>query len=299
MARDLHEAVEQLPPFAAEAWRRLLRHLGEEALRDLPDRPATHGRDPGDGQEILDERTSVLVVGPGQRGQQTRMVLLHARRTVQYRIDRPALFKAAFETPLPEGRQFDRAKKLSDKARVAHGDLQARRTDRRAGPERKLQDLGIRRRDVGSAEAFETRLDELAAGARPRAKHRATIAIACRASGPWRLQVSPAGRDRIFGPQAKFRPRGVARQVEARTNIFAAEVEKGRCILQDRRLDAGIASLDQPAQDNCLHVLWRGDCALNGRAPNCNIHVHACGSICNWRGLAKARRGGDLLWLQR
>ena len=68
--RNLHEALEQLASFAIEARCRLLRHLGQEAFRDLPDRAAADRRNPGDGQEVLDECPGILVVGPGQRRKQ-------------------------------------------------------------------------------------------------------------------------------------------------------------------------------------------------------------------------------------
>ena len=122
---------------------------------------------------------------------------------------------------------------------MAH--LQTPRARGRAGLERQAQDLGVGRRGVGAAEAFEAGLDELAAGAGPGAEHRTAIAVGGRLAGQPGVQIGPAGRDRIFGPQAEFGARAIARQVEAGPDVLAAEVEEGRRILQDRRLDPRIA----------------------------------------------------------
>ena len=173
--------------------------------------------------------------------------------------------------------------------------LMPRRASGRASRQGQGQDLRIGGGNIGPAKAFEAGLDEFAARAGPGPEHRTAIAVGGRLAGQPGFQIGPAGRDRIFGAQAKLRARCIAGQIEPGPDILAAEVEKGGGILQDRRLDPAVASTDQMAKEERLRVLKGGCRPFRGCFPDCDIHIHACGSICTRRAVAKARRGGDPL----
>ncbi len=165
------------------------------------------------------------------------------RRALQHSIEAHALLEAALQAATPDWREIDRVEEGRDETRIARGDPLDPGADPLHGLERERQDLGIRGRDVGAAEALEPGLDELAGAFRPHAEHRPAVGEGCGSAGLRRGQIGACRRDRIFRPEAELAAGAVRREVETRPDVLTAEVEEGRCFLQQWWLDPVVPGL--------------------------------------------------------
>ena len=155
----------------------------------------------------------------------------------------------AADAAQPDGREIERFQKAREEARVAEADLERPRPALFGGFQRQRQDFRVGGFPVGAAEALEPRLVELARPLRPDAEHAAEIGEGRRAPGLAGGQVIEADGNGVFGPQAQLGARRVGGDVEAAANVLAREVEEDRRRLEDFRLGAVVARLDEMADE--------------------------------------------------